>query len=122
MATINAYSAELTLSLLEDSSTVLTSPGSEETGTVTESFVTMPGSLAASASDVNIKLGALTDPLMLCIWGDDGVSFKVSSAGDSIAAYPFACLSDITNGLGISEIWLSNAESSSKSYTLVAIE
>ena len=65
MASINAYSAQLTLSLLEDTTTVLTSPGSAETGTVGEAFGGFPQKVAGSASDVNIKLGSLTDPLIL---------------------------------------------------------
>lgn len=121
MASINSYSAQLTLSLLEDSSTVIGSPGDEDTGTVTESFHAIC-TVASSASDVNVKLGQLTDPLFLAAWGDQGISFKISSAGDAIAAYPFACLSDTNNGLGVSEIWVSNSEAEAKSCTIVAVE
>jgi hypothetical protein len=100
----------------------MSSPGSEQTGSVTEAFGGFPSLAAASASDVNVKLGTLSDPKVLCIWGEQGISFKIASDGDSIAAYPFACICDLANGLGISEIWVSNGEDSEKSYTIVAFE
>ena len=122
MANINAYNAQLTLSLLEDSTTALTSPGAEDSGTVTEAAGGFPQKIAGGASDVNVKLGSLTDPLILCVWGAEGVSFKISESGDAIAAYPFACLSDTATGLGISEIWVSNSDEAEQSYTFLAVE
>jgi hypothetical protein len=122
MAAVNAYSTQLTLSLLEDTTTVLSSPGSEETGSVGEAYGGLPSKIDAGASDENVKLGALTDPLVLAVWGEQGVSFKIASDGDAIAAYPFACLSNVADGLGISEIWVSNSEDSEKSYTVLAVE
>lgn len=121
MATINAYSAQLTLSLLEDSSTVFSSPGSEQTGSVTE-HVVISQNVAGPASDVNVKLGGLTDPKILAAWGEEGLSFKTAIAGSVIAAYPIACMSDLTDGLGISEVWVSNSEGTAKSLTIVAFE
>jgi hypothetical protein len=122
MAQVNAFNAQLTATLLEDSTTVLTSPGSEETGAVEEVHGGLPQLVAGSATDVNIKLGGLSDPKMLLVWGDDGISFKIASDGDSLNANPFAALCEIQSGLGISEIWVSNSEADEKSITVMAIE
>lgn len=122
MATIDSYSAQLSVSLLDGVTTALSTPGSAETGSVNEAAGGMPHKIAANDTDVNVKLGTLTDPVILAVWGDIGMSFKISSGGDAIAAYPFACLADIENGLGISEIWVSNSTASEQDYTYIAIE
>lgn len=122
MATPNAYQVQLTATLLEDSTTVLSSPGVQETGTVTEAFGGLPQKIAGSASDTVFSLGGITDPIFLGVWGDEGVSFKIASDGDALNAYPFACLSDEQDGLGISQIWVSNSEADEKTFTILAIE
>jgi len=122
MATVNAFSAQLVTTLLEGTTTVLTSPGSEETGTVLEVFGGFPQRIAGSASAVNLKLGMLTNPLWLAIYGDEGISFQISSGGDALEANPFAFLADTDNGLGISEIWVTNSEPGEKSVTILAAE
>lgn len=122
MATIDSYSAQLSVSLLDGVTTSLATPGSEETGTVNEAAGGLPHKIGASETDVNVKLGTLTDPVLLAVWGDEGVSFKIASGGDALAAYPFACLADVANGLGISEIWVSNSVPSEQDYTYLAIE
>lgn len=122
MATVNAFSAQLVTTLLEGTTTVLSSPGSAETGTVLEVFGGFPQRLAGSASAVNLALGTLTNPLWLAVYGDEGISFQISSGGDAIEANPFAFIADVDNGLGISEIWLSNSEPGEKSVTVLAAE
>lgn len=122
MATIDSYSAQLSVSLLDGVTTSLSTPGSAETGTVNEAAGGLPHKIAASDTDVNVKLGTLTDPVLLAVWGGQGVSFKIASGGDAIAAYPFACLADVQDGLNISEIWVSNSTSSEQDYTYIAIE
>lgn len=122
MATPNAYSIQLITTLLEDSATVLSSPGSEGTGSLSEAFGGLPNTLAGGASDVNLKLGMLTDPKWLAIFGDDGITFKISNGGDAISASPFAFLADVQDGLGISEIWLSNDDAEAHEVTVLAAE
>jgi hypothetical protein len=122
MASIDSYSAQLSVSLLDGVTTSLSTPGSAQSGTVNEAAGGLPHKIAASATDVNVKLGSLTDPVLLALWGDEGVSFKISSGGEAIAAYPFACLADLSNGLGISEIWVSNGVASEQNYTYIAVE
>lgn len=122
MATVNAFSAQLITTLLEDSTTVLTSPGAAETGTVLEVFGGFPQRIAGSASDVNIKLGTLTSPLWLAVYGTTGVSFTISNGGDAIEANPFAFISDVDAGLGISEIWVSNSSAGEVGVTILAAE
>ena len=123
MATPNQYSLKLDISLLEDMAQVAVPGTSVSTmGALTESFYGVV-SLAGSASDVNVKLGTLTDPKFLSVYSSgDNVSLKIASAGTSIAAYPFACMGDVTNGLGISEIWLSNGDSSARTVEVLAGE
>lgn len=119
---IDGYSVRLQTSLLEGSSTALTSPDpGEQTGDISEVFGGFPMKLAASASDTNIKLGQLTDPIYLAVYGSTGVSFKTASGGTSLSASPFAILADDT-GLGVSEIWVSNSDAQEASVTILAIE
>lgn len=122
MASIDTYNAELTLTLLESVTTVMATPGEEESGTVNEVAGGLPHKIDGDDTDVNIKLGTLTDPVILALWGGEGVSFKIASDGSAIAAYPFACLCDVENGLSISEIWVSNGTSSEQTYTYLAVE
>lgn len=122
MATINKIQAQLTGALLEDSTTVLTTPGSSQTQAVGEVFGGNPSKIGANASDTNIKLGTLSNPLMLLVWGDAGISFKIASDGDKLNAHPFASLTDIQDGLGISEIWASNSADSESTITILAVE
>lgn len=122
MATIDTYNAQLSVSLLEGVTTVMSTPGSQESGDAEEVSGGMPHKIGASETDVNIKLGTLTDPVLLAVWGTIGVSFKINATGDAIGAYPFACLTDIENGLGIDEIWVSNSTASEQTYTYLAIE
>lgn len=122
MATVNAFSAQLVTTLLEGSTTILTSPGDEETGSVLEVFGGFPQRLAGLASAINLKLGTLTNPLWLAIYGAEGISFQISSGGDAIEANPFAFIADVDAGLGISEIWLSNSSAGEVAVTILAAE
>lgn len=119
---INAYSVQLITTLLEDSATVITSPGQAETGAVLEAYGGFPARIAAGASGVNIKLGTMTDPKWFALFGAEGVSFTISDGGDAIAASPFAFLADVEDGLGISEIWVSNSDSQEHTITMMGAE
>ena len=119
---IDGYSVQVSSSLLDGTTTALTSPGAASTGDVGEAFGGFPFKLAASASAVNLKLGTLTDPKWLAVYGEAGVSFQIASGGQAIRANPFAFLADVTDGLGISEIWLSNSEASEVSVQVLAAE
>lgn len=122
MATPNAYQLQLTATLLEDSTTVLSSPGSQETGTVTEAFGGLPQKIAGSASDTEFSLGGVTDPIFIGVWGAEGVSFKLAEGGTELNAYPFACVADAQDGLNVSSILVSNGEADEKTFTILAIE
>ena len=119
---IDSYSVQLITTLLDGSATALVSPGQAETGGVLEAFGGMPQRIAAGASDVNIKLGTLADPLWLAVFGNDGITFRLALAGQVLDANPFAFLADEQNGLGISEIWVSNSDSQEQTIILVAAE
>ncbi len=120
---LNAYSILLTTSFLDGSTTVIASPlSTAATGSVGESFIGMPLRIAGSASAVNVKLNTLTNPLWLAVYAESGISFQISSGGDAIEANPFAFISDVTNGLGISEIWLTNSDVAEIAVTVLAGE
>ena len=79
--------------------------------------------LEAAASDVVLKMNLLTDPLILVVFGDTGVSFKLDSTGtDALAADPINVISDEGAGLGIDEILLSNSDSVAHEVTIIAFE
>lgn len=123
MATPNAYSVQLAASLLEDTTTVLTpGPSSASTGSITEGFGGLPQRIAGLASDVNVKLGTLTAPVFLAIWGSAGVSVKIAEGGTAIGADPFAFIANADAGLGISEVWLSNSNAAEATVTILAAE
>ena len=119
---IDAYSIQVISTLLEGTASRVTSPGDASTGSVLEAFGGMPMRVAAGASDVNIKLGTLTDPIFLAVYGDTGISFAISNGGDALHADPFAFLADEEDGLGISEIWLTNSDSEEHTIYIVAAE
>lgn len=102
------YSVAATLQLLTGS----TSDRSESVtadDTCTQS-IWFEVSVAAAASDTNIKLAGLTDPKILVVYGGNGISFKLDSTGtDAISADPIAIVGNENNGLGIDEILISNS-------------
>lgn len=119
---INAYSIQLITTLLDGTVTQVPSPGSAQTGTVLEAYGGLPVRLPGLASDTNIKLGLLSDPLWLAVFGDEGVSFKIASGGTAIEANPFAFIADVEDGLGISEIWLTNTDAEEHVIYIMATE
>lgn len=124
MASPNGYSLQLVAALLQDSSTFLSpGPSSASTGTITQGFY-LPLRLAAGASNTNVKLGTLTNPKFLAVFGGQGVSFKIISTGDNgRGANPFGFLSDVDDGIGdVSQIWLSNSDSEAHEVEILAGE
>lgn len=119
---INAYSIQLITTLLDGTTTQVPSPGIAQTGTVLEAYGGLPVRLPGGASDTNIKLGLLSDPLWLAVFGDEGVSFKIADGGTALEANPFAFIADVEDGLGISEIWLTNADAEEHIIYIVAAE
>jgi len=119
---INAYSIQLVTTLLDGSTTQIPSPGSAETGSVLEVFGGFPMRLPGGASDTNIKLGLLTDPLWLAVFGDVGISFKIVEGGTALEANPFGFVADVEDGLGISEVWLSNSDAEEHVVYILASE
>lgn len=78
--------------------------------------------LAAGATDVSLTLGAMTDPVYVSVKGTTGVSFKLASGGtDAIGANPCAIVTN-DDGLGISEILLSNSGGSEVDVVVLAAE
>lgn len=115
------YQVQIVVSILDGSTTVRTT-STTLTGTISEEFWSAP-KLAAAASDVNLKLGGLTDPDILIVLGSAGCSFKLDSTGtDVIACDGGAVISDDDVGLGIDEILLSNSDGSEHSVTVIAFE
>lgn len=119
---INAYSIQLVTTLLDGSTTQIPSPGSASTGTVLEVFGGFPMRIPGSTSDQNIKLGLLTDPKWLAVFGDEGVSFRILEGGTPLEANPFAFVADVEDGLGISEVWVSNSDAEEHVVYILASE
>jgi len=123
MATPDQYSIKLNVELLEGTVTVTApAPSVASLGSMTASFYGT-ASLAGSASDTNVKLGTLTDAKFLALFSSGtGVTFTIASGGTSLAAFPCAFLAETTDGLGISEVWLSNSNSSTRTVNILAAE
>ena len=119
---INAYSIQLITTLLDGSTTQIPSPGSAETGSVLEVFGGFPMRIPGGASDTNIKLGLLTDPIWLAVFGDEGINFKILEDGTALEANPFAFVADVVDGLGISELWVSNDDAEEHIVYILAAE
>jgi len=117
----DSFQAQLVASLLTGTATDRTKTATA-TVALTEEFwatVKLPG----SASDTVLKLNLLTDPAMLIVYGDEGISFKLNSTGtDAIGADPFAVVANNADGLGIDEVLLSNSDASEHDVTIIAIE
>ena len=123
MATPDQYSIKLNVELLEGTTTVTApAPSIASLGSMTESFYGTV-TLAGSASAANVKLGTLTDAKFLALWSNGtGVTFQSTSGGTALQAYPTAFLSETTDGLGISELWLSNSNASARTVNILAVE
>jgi hypothetical protein len=123
MATPDQYSIKLNVELLEGTVTITApAPSVASLGSITESFYATL-SLAGGASDTNLKLGTLTDPKFLALFSSGtGVSFKTASGGTSLPAYPCAFLAETVDGLGVSEVWLSNSNGSARTVNVLAAE
>jgi hypothetical protein len=123
MADVDGYSIQLITTLLDGSATAMSSPGTAQTGTVLEATGGLPHKIPGGTSDLNIKLGTLTDVKWLAIWADgEGVTFRVSNGGDALDANPFAFLANVEDGMGISEIWVSNTDTAERKVTVLAAE
>lgn len=119
---INAFSIQVLATLLDGTTTVLADQGTAQSGSVLEAFGGMPQKIAGLASDVNIKLGTLTNPLFLKVDGAEGVSVKIAESGTALKANPWLFIADTDNGLDISEIWVSNSEPAEVTITILAAE
>jgi len=120
---INAFSVQVTAALLDGSTTQLPTPGSAETGTVTEAFGGLPMRIPGGASDQAVYLGSLSNPKWLAVYGGDDISFRLVSGGTVIKANPFAFVADVDNGLGsISMIYVTNAGAAEAEFTVLAAE
>lgn len=119
---INAYSIEVAAALMDGSTVQLPSPGVAQTGSLLEAYGGLPMRVAAGATDVNYKLGALTQAQWLAVYGAEGISFKLQLGGTSIRANPFAFIADTDADTNISEIWLSNSSAAERSVTILAAE
>lgn len=114
------FSVSLTTALLASTATEYTQT-TTSTGSHTEDFrITM--TLAAGASDTSLALGGLTDPKFIAVMGGDGCSFKVAAGTDAIGCNPLAILMDEDDGLNMSSILLSNADSQNHTIIVVAAE
>lgn len=123
MATPDKYTIKLLAQLLDSTITVVApGPSTAETGSLTESFHATVV-LAGSASATNVKLGTLTDAKFLALWSSGaGVTFQTVSGGTSIKASPCAFLAEVTDGMEMSEVWLSNSNASDRTVELLAGE
>jgi hypothetical protein len=120
---VDTFSIRVQASLLDGSTTFLSDESTAAvTGAVTEGHGGLPMSIPPTTTDLNIKLGTLSDPKFLKVKGVQGVSIKIAENGTSIPANPWAFLSDVDDGLGISEIWVSNSEAQAASVIIVAAE
>jgi hypothetical protein len=118
---MTTYSVQVVTSILDGTSTVRTDT-TTGTGTISESFwaeVKLP----AAASDTSLALNLLTDPVMLVVIGDTGISFKLNAGGtDAISADPIAVIADDNDGLDITAILLSNSDGEEHDVTVIAFE
>lgn len=90
-------------------------------GTITEEFVTTI-TLAASASDISLTLGGITDPKYVIVVGGTGCSFKIGAGGaDAIGCNPFGAFCD-PDGLSETIVLLSNSDGQSQAVTIYAGE
>lgn len=120
---VDGYSVRVMSSLLDGSETALAEESSAaQTGSISEAFGGLPMKIPGGASDQNIKLGMLTNPLFLKVTGGPGISVKIASGGSALEANPWLFLSDLDAGLGISEIWVSNSDASEQAITILAGE
>ena len=80
--------------------------------------------LDTAASDVVLLLDLETDPKVLIVVGEAGVSFKLGNTGgtDAIGADPVAVVSNEGDGLGITGIQLSNSSAVTTAVTVMAFE
>lgn len=123
MATPDTYSIRQLIQILDSTVTMMApGPSVATTGSLTESF-SATVTLAGSASATNVKLGTLTNAKFLAMWSDGtGVTYQTETAGTSIQMYPCSFLAEVTDGTGLSEVWLTNGNSSARTVEILAGE
>lgn len=119
---VTGYAVRVMASLLDGSDTHLADDSAEQTGDVLEAHGGLPMKIPGSTTDLNIKLGTITQPKFLKVAGDQGVSFKIAEGGTAISANPWAFLADLDDGMQISEVWITNSEPDEKEVTILAVE
>lgn len=119
---IDTVSVLATADILDGSTTVLADQDTAQTATIGEGMGGLPSKIAGEASDVNIKLGTLTDAKVLKVKGAQGISVKIADGGTAIPANPFLLITDLDDGIGISEIWVSNSGVSEADIIITAAE
>jgi len=120
---VDGIALQLLTTLMEGSTTYMSSPGSEVVASLLESFGGLPQRIPGGTSDLNLKLGTLAITKGIAVYGDEGISFKISAAGDALPAHPFAYLgNNVAAGMGISEIWVSNSDQEEHQIVVVAWE
>jgi hypothetical protein len=118
---IDTYSVQLSVALLEGSTTKLPSPGAAVTGDVVEAHGGLPFLVAGGATE-RIRLGTLTDPAAIAIYGDEGIRVRIEEDGSWIPANPFAFLWAVVNSMSVSEVWVNNQDNEEHQVTIIAVE
>lgn len=115
------YQIQLVTTSLEDGSTIRTS-SETEIGNVGEEFWAR-AKVAAGASEVELKLNLLTDPVALVVYGDEGIWYKKTTGPttDKFYAQPIA-VETAEDGLGLSAIYLGNDDTAEHTVTVIAYE
>lgn len=66
--------------------------------------------VAAGAADTSVALGGMDDPLILAVYGGNGITVKLGAAGtDSLGCDPLLVVGNETNGLNIAAVLVSNS-------------
>lgn len=118
---IDTYSVQLVYNLLEGSTVKLPSPGTAVTGDVVEANGGLPF-LVPGDTTVNIKLGTLTDPAAIGVYGDKGVQVQIEENGSWLPANPFAFVGAVVNSMAVSEVWVRNTDNQEHQVTIIAVE
>jgi hypothetical protein len=123
MTSINSSSIQLIAALLDGTTTVMPTPGEAVTVPVQEAFGGLPQRIPGGTSLQNIKLGTLNRVKWIAVYGDVGIKFRTTETGSDIQAHPFAFLANnVTAGIGISEVWVSNDDNEEHTVTILAAE
>ena len=116
----DTFTAQVVTTLLTGASTERTKTETETVASLSEDFW-ITAKVAAGAS-LDLALGGITDPEAIIVFGEEGCWVMLDATQRVHFCDPFFIISNQTDGLDISSLYLGNDDNEEHTFTVVAVE